>query len=104
MAIRLEMTRGAVYNFGWMLNHPDDYGAPYSKKMISKASATRVFAANSCVWITNKAIELMGSNGLSPEYHLEKYLRDSKILQVWLGGQQIALYHVVKGYYDFGDC
>lgn len=101
MAIRLEMTRGAVYNLAWMLSQPDDYGEPFSKKMISMASATRVFAADACVWITNKSIELMGSNGLSPEYHLEKLFRDSKTTQIWLGGQQIALYHIAQGYYDY---
>ena len=45
--------------------------------------------------------ELLGFNSLSPEYGLEKCLRDSKILQLWLGGQQIAKYHVVKEYYDY---
>jgi alkylation response protein AidB-like acyl-CoA dehydrogenase len=46
-------------------------------------------------------MELMGSNGLSPEYHLEKYYRDAKITQLWLGGQQIAKYRIVRKYYDY---
>ena len=101
MAIRLELTRAATYNYAWMLDNPETYGPPFTNEMVSKASIARIFAADSCVWITNKAIELMGSNGLSPEYHLEKYLRDSKIMQVWLGGQQISRYRVVRGYYDY---
>jgi alkylation response protein AidB-like acyl-CoA dehydrogenase len=43
----------------------------------------------------------MGSNGISPEYKLEKYLRDAKIPQVWLGGQQVSRYRVARGYYDY---
>jgi len=46
-------------------------------------------------------MELMGANGLFPEYHLEKYIRDAKIPLIWLGGQQIASYRVVRGYYDY---
>ena len=101
MAIRIEMIKGAVYNLSWMLDHPEQYGPPFSTKLISQASATKIFAADACVWIANKAIELMGSNGLSPQYPLEKYFRDSKITQVWLGGQQIARYRVVRGHYDY---
>jgi len=101
MAVRIEMTRAAVYNLAWMLDHPNDYPAPYSASMISKANIVRIYAADTGVWVSNKAVELMGSNGLAPEYHLEKYLRDSKINQIILGGQQISRYRVVRGYYDY---
>ena len=101
MAIRIEMTRGAVYNLTSMLDNPDVYGPPFSDAMVSKASITRSFASDMVVWVTNKAAELMGSNGISPEYHLEKYLRDAKITQLWLGGQQIARYRIIRGYYDY---
>ena len=49
----------------------------------------------------NKAMELMGSYGFSSDYHIEKYLRDVKILQLWLGGPQRALLDTALGYYDF---
>ncbi|MBW1998529.1 MAG: acyl-CoA/acyl-ACP dehydrogenase, partial [Deltaproteobacteria bacterium] len=101
MAVQLEIVRGAVYNYGWMLDHPEAYGASFSSEMMSKAGIVRIFSADAAVWITNKAMELMGSNGLSPEFHLEKYLRDAKVLQLWLGGQQVSRYRVVKGYYDY---
>jgi alkylation response protein AidB-like acyl-CoA dehydrogenase len=101
MAIQIEMTRGALYNLSCMLDHPEIYGPPFSPKMVSKASTTKVFAADTAVWVSNKAAELMGSNGISPEYHLEKYLRDAKITQLWLGGQQISRYRVARGYYDY---
>jgi butyryl-CoA dehydrogenase len=101
MAIQTEMARGALYNLSSMLDHQEIYGPPFSPQMVSKASATKVFAADTAVWVTNKAAELMGSNGISPEYHLEKYLRDAKITQLWLGGQQISRYRVAQGYYDY---
>jgi alkylation response protein AidB-like acyl-CoA dehydrogenase len=101
MAVRIEMMRGSVHNFAVMLDNPEAYGPPFSPQMISKGAATRIFAADAAVWITNKAAELMGSNGISPEYHLEKYMRDAKITQLWLGGQQISRYRVVRGHYDY---
>ena len=51
--------------------------------------------------VTNKAMELMGSYGYSTEFHLEKYLRDCKMLQLGDGGQQRALLDVTLGYYPF---
>jgi alkylation response protein AidB-like acyl-CoA dehydrogenase len=101
MAIQIEMAKGGVYNLSWMLDHPEEYGPPFSTKMISKASAVKIFAADTAVWVANKAVELMGSNGISPEYKLEKYLRDAKIPQLWLGGQQVSRYRVARGYYDY---
>lgn len=101
MAIRVEITKALVYNFAWMTDHRDKYGPSYSNQMISKAGIMRIYAADAAVWVADMAMQLMGSNGLSPEYHLEKYLRDAKITQLWLGGQQISRYRVVRGYYDY---
>ncbi|MCX5841124.1 MAG: acyl-CoA dehydrogenase family protein, partial [Deltaproteobacteria bacterium] len=101
MAIRVETTRALVYNFAWMADHRDKYGPSFSNEMISKAGIVRIYAADAAVWVADMAMQLMGSNGLSPEYHIEKYLRDAKITQLWLGGQQISRYRVVRGYYDY---
>ncbi|UCD72460.1 MAG: acyl-CoA/acyl-ACP dehydrogenase [Syntrophobacterales bacterium] len=49
-----------------------------------------MFSADSAVWVANKAVELMGSNGISPEYHLEKYLRDAKISQLGVCGYRMV--------------
>jgi len=102
MAIRLEMIRGGVYNYALMLDHHDHYGPPFLNKMISQANILRVFAGEACEFVVSKAMELLGSNALSPEYHLEKYYRDAAITRVVLGGQQISRYRVARGYYDYG--
>jgi len=43
----------------------------------------------------------MGAYGSAPDYHIEKYLRDSKILQLTLGGPQRNRLDVALGYYPF---
>jgi alkylation response protein AidB-like acyl-CoA dehydrogenase len=101
MAIKLEIMRGAIYNLATMMDEHEAYPPLFSKEMVAKASIVRSFAADASVWICNKAMELLGSNGLSPEYGLEKCLRDAKATQLVLGGQQIAKYRVANGYYDY---
>lgn len=51
--------------------------------------------------VAGEAMELMGSCGSAYDYHSEKYLRDVKILQLWLGGPQRALLDTALGYDPF---
>jgi len=101
MAMRIEMLEMGVFTLSYMHDHPEEYGSPLTKKMISRGSGLRIYASESCVSIANHALQLMGSNGLSPEYHLEKYLRDALVTQLYLGGMQVVKYRIVQGYYDY---
>jgi alkylation response protein AidB-like acyl-CoA dehydrogenase len=69
--------------------------------LLSKCSAAKAYACDVSIWVTNKTMELMGSYGYSFDYNVEKYLRDVKILQLWLGGPQRAFLDVALGYYKF---
>jgi len=100
MAIGIEMMRASVYNLSCMLDHLDIYGPPWTPQFISKAAATRVYAGDTVVQIVNKGAELLGSMAISEDFPYEKCLRDAKITQLWLGGQQICRYRVIRGYYD----
>ena len=42
----------------------------------------------------------MGSFGYVREYDVEKYWRDSKMIQLWEGGAQLGRLDVARGYYD----
>jgi len=100
MAISIDMMRASVYNLSHMLDRLDVYGPPWSPEFISKAAATRVFAGDAAVEIINKGAELLGSMAISEDFPYEKCLRDAKITQLWLGGQQISRYRIARGYYD----
>jgi alkylation response protein AidB-like acyl-CoA dehydrogenase len=100
MAIGIEMMRASVYNLSYMLDHLDIYGPPWTPQFISKAAATRVYASDTVVDIVNKGAELLGSMAISEDFPYEKCLRDAKITQLWLGGQQICRYRVARGHYD----
>ncbi|EHI11239.1 acyl-CoA dehydrogenase family protein [Mycolicibacterium thermoresistibile] len=69
-----------------------DNGIPNSKEAsMSKAKAARVASD-----ITLKAVELAGTVGYSEETLLEKWARDSKILDIFEGTQQIQLLVVAR--------
>jgi butyryl-CoA dehydrogenase len=50
--------------------------------------------------VTNRAMELMGSYGYMREFDVEKYWRDCKEIQLWLGGAQLGRLDVARGYYE----
>jgi alkylation response protein AidB-like acyl-CoA dehydrogenase len=100
MAIGLDMMKAGLYNLAYMIDHLDVYGPPWSSQFISKAASTRVFAEDKAVEIVNKGAELLGSVAISEGFPYEKCLRDVKVTQLVLGGQQISRYRVARGYYD----
>ncbi|OFV72817.1 acyl-CoA dehydrogenase family protein [Rhodococcus erythropolis] len=67
---------------------PEVYGQPWEAQMKAKFSAARSFAGDSAQMVTNRAMQLMGSAGYAYESHIEKYMRDYKIVQMWLGGAE----------------
>ncbi len=100
MAIGIETAKAYYLQVAYMLGHPERYGEASSDTMLSRASIAKVYATDVTVNIANKAIELMGSYGYMKNYNVEKYWRDSKEIQLWLGGAQLGRLDVARGYYD----
>jgi alkylation response protein AidB-like acyl-CoA dehydrogenase len=100
MAIGIETARAYYLQTAYMVDHPQTYGEPDSDAMLSKASLAKTYACDVAVMVTNKAMELMGSYGYTREFDVEKYWRDCKEIQLWLGGAQLARLDVVRGYYE----
>lgn len=101
MAIGIQVGRDAYVNAAYMYDHPETYGKRHSKQMLSRASIAKVFCADAAVEATNKAMELMGSYGYVTDYHVEKYWRDVKIIQLWEGGAQLGRLDVARGIYEY---
>ena len=100
MAQRIDSARAFTHQVSAM-GRSGLYGRAGEPFMLSKNSAAKEYACEVTLWVANKAMELMGSYGFSADYHIEKYLRDVKILQLWLGGPQRAILDTALGYYDF---
>jgi len=101
MAQKIESARAYYMQVSMMLKNEKLYGRPGEPFMLSKCSAAKAYACDVAIWVANKTMELMGSYGYSFDYNVEKYLRDVKILQLWLGGPQRALLDTALGYYSF---
>ncbi len=101
IAIGIQVGRDAYMSAAYMYDHPEIYGPRDSKQMLSRASIAKVFCADAAVAATNKAMELMGSYGYVTDYHVEKYWRDVKIIQLWEGGAQLGRLDVARGIYDY---
>ena len=100
MAIGIETARAYYLQTAYMLDRPEVYGEPDSDVVLSRASLAKVYASDVAIMVTNKAMELMGSYGYMREFDIEKYWRDCKEIQLWLGGAQLARLDVARGYYE----
>jgi alkylation response protein AidB-like acyl-CoA dehydrogenase len=99
MLRNIDIARQYYLSVTWQVMHPDIYGAHWSHEMIAKYSAARSFAADCAKFVCNTGMEFMGSYGYAYEYHLEKYMRDYKIVQMWLGGAQRDRLDIAQGLY-----
>ncbi len=101
MAIAIESARAFYLSVAAMFNDRKRFGNPGDEFLMGRASAAKVYACDVTEMVCNRAMELMGSYGYSPSYHVEKYLRDSKVIQLWLGGPQLARLDVAQSYYPY---
>lgn len=62
-----------------------DNGLPYSKE----AAQAKLFASEACMKITTKAIQVLGGNGYTKEYPVERHFRDAKITEIYEGTSEI---------------
>ena len=82
MAMKIEAARALVYNVARYI----DTGA----KDISYASSmAKCFATDVAMWVTERAIQMMGGYGYMRDYAVQKYFRDAKCLQIYEGTNEI---------------
>jgi butyryl-CoA dehydrogenase len=60
-------------------------GLPYTKE----AAQAKVFASEACNWIAKEAVQILGGNGYSKEYPVERHFRDAKITEIYEGTSEI---------------
>ncbi|MBN1153183.1 MAG: acyl-CoA dehydrogenase family protein [Dehalococcoidia bacterium] len=99
MMIGIESARFYYLTVASMFDNRKVYGPPYSDEQIARASGAKVYACDVAVKVCNMAMELTGSYGYMRDYHIEKYLRDCKIIQLWEGGAQLGRIDVARSRY-----
>ncbi|WP_096153363.1 MULTISPECIES: acyl-CoA dehydrogenase [Bacillus] len=81
MAMKLELARTMVYKAAWL----KDQGRPYSKE----ASMCKLYASEVCMEIADQAVQLHGGYGYMKDYHVERYMRDGKLLEIGEGTSEV---------------
>jgi alkylation response protein AidB-like acyl-CoA dehydrogenase len=64
-----------------------------TKGNIHYSHMAKVFATQSAMEVASDAVELMGSYGYAKEYGVEKIMRDVKIIQIYIGSNELIRAH-----------
>lgn len=81
MAMKIELARNMVYKAAWL----KDEGRPFTKE----ASMAKLYASEIATEIANQAIQIHGGYGYMKEYEVERYLRDTKLLEIGEGTSEV---------------
>jgi acyl-CoA dehydrogenase len=81
MATEIEATRGLIHRAAWLGKNGEFKNAEGS---MAKMKAGRV-----SVWVTERAIQILGGYGYTREYPVERWHRDAKIHDIFEGTEQI---------------
>ncbi|ALF53775.1 acyl-CoA dehydrogenase [Nostoc piscinale CENA21] len=95
MIANIKAARLLCYQAGYL----KDINDPNS---IIETAIAKYFASTVATKIANDAVQLHGGNGCSSEYPVERYLRDSKIMEIIEGSTQIQEITIAEsGYQDY---
>jgi alkylation response protein AidB-like acyl-CoA dehydrogenase len=81
MAVRIEAARLLVYNAAAKKDRHE--------RFTREAAMAKLFASETAMWVTEKAIQVHGGIGYSKELPIERYFRDAKITEIYEGTSEI---------------
>ncbi|MEX0685738.1 MAG: acyl-CoA dehydrogenase family protein [Balneolales bacterium] len=88
MATQCEAARLMVHRAAWL----KDQGKHYTKE----ASMAKLFASELSTQSALKAIQIHGGYGYIKEYHVERFLRDAKLLEIGEGTSEVQRMIIAK--------
>jgi acyl-CoA dehydrogenase len=82
MKTRLDAARLMVWRAAWMASTGKDFAN-------AEGSMAKLMASEMSVYVTEEAIQILGGNGYTREYPVERMHRDSKIFTIFEGTSEI---------------
>ncbi|GAA4705914.1 acyl-CoA dehydrogenase family protein [Nocardioides conyzicola] len=82
MAVSIEASRLLVWRAAWMARQ----GKKFEK---AEGSMSKLFAGETAVKVTERAMQILGGNGFTREYPVERFARDAKIYTIFEGTSEI---------------
>ena len=81
MATQIEAARHLVYHAAWLKDRDES--------IIKEAAMAKLFTSELAMKITTEAIQIHGGFGYIREYNVERFFRDSKILEIGEGTSEV---------------
>lgn len=81
MATRIEASRLLIYQAADMKDKHLAYGP--------KSAMAKLFAAETAMYVTTKAVQLHGGYGYTKDYPVERMMRDAKITEIYEGTSEV---------------
>lgn len=82
MKARIDAARLLVYRAGWMARNGKAFES-------AEGSMAKLVASETAVYVTDEAIQILGGNGYTREYPVERMHRDAKIFTIFEGTSEI---------------
>ncbi|KMO78196.1 alkylation response protein AidB-like acyl-CoA dehydrogenase [Mycobacterium sp. BK558] len=82
MKARIDAARLLVYRAGWMARNGKSFDS-------AEGSMAKLVASEAAVYVTDEAIQILGGNGYTREYPVERMHRDAKIFTIFEGTSEI---------------
>ncbi len=81
MLVKIENARNLVLKAAWL----KDQGLPYSHA----SAMAKYYAAEIAMQVTTEAVQIHGGYGYVKEYHVERFMREAKLTQIYEGTSEI---------------
>ena len=81
MCMQVDAARLLVYRAAWLSRNGEYVNA--------EGSQSKLYAGRTAVWVTERAIQILGGYGYTREYPVERWHRDAKIMDIFEGTEQI---------------
>ena len=81
MKTRVEAARLLVYSAAWKKESGQPYGVD--------AAMAKLFASETAMYVTTKAVQLHGGYGYTKDYPVERMMRDAKITEIYEGTSEV---------------
>ena len=86
MALKIDAARLQVYKAAWAKQQHYEHG---SDRHTLEASFAKLNAGDTAMWVSEKAVQVLGGYGYTTEFPVERFFRDAKITQIYEGTQEV---------------
>ena len=86
MAMKIDSARLQVYKAAWAKERHYKQG---KDRHTLEASFAKLNAGDTAMWVSEKAVQILGGYGYTTEFPVERFFRDAKITQIYEGTQEV---------------